>query len=83
MNAASEPEKETVMSNQPKFHAYAVKDRGTGKKSYFTRIGAAWPTKNGEGLNIMLEALPLGGTITLLPPKANDKAADTFEGEVR
>jgi hypothetical protein len=68
------------MSNHPKYLAYTVKDRGEGKKGFWTRIGAAWEQKKGGGLNIELEALPIDGKIVLMPPK--DDAA-TFESEVR
>ena len=45
---------------------------GKGEKGYFTRIGAAWPTKNGNGFNIQLDAVPLSGRITLM--LASEKA---------
>jgi len=72
------------MSNTPKFYAYSVTDRGKDKKSIWTRIGAAWSQKDGDGLNIKLEALPFNfdGKITLMPPKPTEAPAATFEGEV-
>ncbi len=70
------------MSNSPKYYAYAVKDRGKGKKGIWTRIGAAWSQEKGGGLNIELEALPVTGKIVLMPPRADEAAADTFESEV-
>lgn len=71
------------MSNQPKFYAFAVKERGNGKKAVWTRLGAAWEQQKGGGLNIELDALPLNfdGKIVLMPPKTGDAA--TFESEVR
>jgi hypothetical protein len=42
---------------------------GSNKKSYFTKIGAAWPTKSGSGYNADLIALPVDGKFILLPPK--------------
>ena len=39
----------------------------------FTRIGAAWPTKNGNGLRLQLDLVPIaGGTITLQINEAPD-----------
>jgi hypothetical protein len=70
-----------TMSNTPKLYAYAVKDRGTGKKAIFTRVGAAFAHQKGQGLTLQLEAYPVGGKIVLLPPKANEGTSDTFEGE--
>jgi hypothetical protein len=44
-------------SNTPSHVAYQVRER-KGQKGIFTRIGAAWPNKNG-GFNIQLDAVPL------------------------
>ena len=47
----------------PSHIAYQIRE---GKdKGYFTRIGAAWPNKDGKGFNIQLDAVPLDGRITL------------------
>lgn len=54
---------ESSHSKSPTHIAYQVRD---GKeKGYFTRIGAAWPHKDGKGFNIQLDAVPLDGKITL------------------
>ena len=55
---------ETAGSKAPTHIAYHVRD---GKdKGFFTRIGAAWPHKDGKGFNIKLDGLvPLDGQITL------------------
>ena len=42
---------------------------GSNKKSYFTKIGAAWTTKSGSGYNADLIALPVDGKFILLPQK--------------
>ena len=52
-------------SKAPSHIAYQVRGR-EGQKGYFTRIGAAWPNKNGTGFNIQLDAVPLNGRIALL-----------------
>ena len=49
----------------PSHIAYTVRDRGDGKKSFWTRIGSAWPHADGNGFNIQIEAVPLDGRITL------------------
>lgn len=69
------------MSNTPTLIAYSVKQNGKNRKSFWTRIGAAWPQKNGQGFNVQLEAFPVDGKIVLMPPKADDASA-TFEGEL-
>lgn len=35
--------------------------RESNGKTYFNKIGVMFPNKNGDGFNIMLEALPLPG----------------------
>jgi hypothetical protein len=43
-------------NNKPAFEIFVVRE-GSNKKSYFTKIGAAWPTKSGSGYNADLIAL--------------------------
>ena len=47
----------------PTYIAYQVREGN--QKGYFTRIGAAWPNKDGKGFNIQLDAIPLDGRVTL------------------
>lgn len=56
--------------NGPDFIAYTV--RKAGETAHWSRIGAAWTHKDGEGVTIDLEALPLDGKITLRIPKSDD-----------
>ena len=64
--------------NPPAMIAYHVSDRGKGQKGFWTRIGAAWNFKEGEGFTLNLDLLPAsGGRIVLMPPKAKEEA----EGE--
>lgn len=58
-------ESNTPASNKPDLRAYIVEERGQGKKSNWTEIGAGWMHKDGKGFNIALRAVPLGGMITL------------------
>ncbi|GEP60436.1 hypothetical protein [Reyranella soli] len=52
----------------PALIAWHVSEKGT--KKFWTRIGAAWPHKKGEGLTLQLELMPIAdGRIVLLPPK--------------
>ena len=51
--------------NYPSHVIYAVRDTNKlddkgQKKGVWTRIGAAWPTKSGNGFSLQLEALPVG-----------------------
>jgi hypothetical protein len=54
-------------ANAPSHHVYQVRDR-EGQKGIWTRIGAAWPQKDGKGFNVQLDAVPLDGRITLRVP---------------
>ncbi len=57
------------MTTNPNFIAYAVIDRGNDKKASWTRIGAAWAHKKGNGFIIQLEAVPVDGRVVLVVPK--------------
>jgi len=58
-----------MSTQKPTLIAYAVKDRGKGRKSIWTKIGAAWPHEKGKGFSIELEALPLDGRLVLVEPQ--------------
>ena len=61
------------MTRKPTLIAYTVKPpRRRDQKPIWTRIGAAWPHSEGEGLSIELEALPLDGRVVLIPPKPDE-----------
>jgi hypothetical protein len=52
----------------PSFEAFHVKN-GPDDKSYFNRIGTAFPHKDGEGHTLSLDAVPVDGRIVLRTPK--------------
>jgi hypothetical protein len=52
----------------PSHHVYQVRDRGEGQKGIWTRIGIAWAQKDGKGFNVLLDAVPLDGRLTLRVP---------------
>lgn len=66
------PEKRPTASNakseererQPSHKVYSVEDR-EGGDPFWTRIGSAFPHKDGKGLNIILSAMPLNNRIVL------------------
>jgi hypothetical protein len=64
-----------------------VPREGKEGKTYWTKIGTAWPSKQGDGLNIVLEALPLGAKMSCFPVKDRDakpqpkQQADTFNDD--
>jgi hypothetical protein len=55
----------TPVGKAPTHIAYHVRDRGDGKKGFWTRIGAAWAHADGKGFSLQLEAAPFDGAITL------------------
>jgi hypothetical protein len=55
------------VTNDPVLIAYAVRDR-PGKKSIWTRIGAAWPHDKGAGLTVILNLMPIEPRIVLVEP---------------
>jgi hypothetical protein len=56
----SEPAKK-----KPAYVAYNVREQGEGKKAKFTEIGVAFPHKDNKGFDILLDAMPFAGRITL------------------
>jgi len=58
-----------MAAQQPTYQAYTVVKR-EGQDDFWLNIGAAFMHQDGEGFNIVLQALPLNGKIVLRPPKA-------------
>jgi hypothetical protein len=67
--------------NPPKLIAYHVADSGRGRK-FWTRLGGVWEHKNGEGLTVFVNVLPIDfdGRIVLLPPR-DDEDSQVDDGE--
>jgi hypothetical protein len=57
--------------SKPVYEAFTAREYREGKvtKTYWCKIGAAWPMKSGDGLTIRLDALPIDGQISLFTPK--------------
>ena len=51
-------------SRAPTHAAYHIRDGNDGQ-GFWTRIGSAWPHKDGDGFNIQLETTPLDGRLTI------------------
>jgi hypothetical protein len=65
-----------TMQERPSHKAFVVENReGDDEQQggFWTRIGAAWPHKDGKGLNLVLSALPVGGRIVLREYTAEDE----------
>jgi hypothetical protein len=62
-----------MATQKPSYTAYTVHKRGEGQDDFWIAIGAAFMHQDGDGYNIVLQALPLDGKIVLRPPKADTK----------
>jgi len=69
------------VSGKPSHKAYTVEDRGEREDNdaFWTRIGSAWPHKDGKGLNIVLSALPVNGRVVLREYTDEDAKKDEEE----
>lgn len=67
----------TETINSPAFMLYRVE--GNGPEARWTKIGAAWPNRDGKGFNILCDAVPLQGRIVMRAytpkPKADTETA--------
>lgn len=52
---------------KPDFDVFAIRER-EGGKDVFTKIGEAFSRQDGAGVSILLDALPLGRRLAVLPP---------------
>ena len=60
------------MSNDPVLIALMAKRSRNSKRTYWQRIGCAYPHESGAGLTVVLDLMPLDGRIVLLEPEAKD-----------
>ena len=74
----------TVQTTEPgatssRLYAYTVRefDTADGKKARaWTRIGVAFPHKDGTGFNIEVHSFPLDGRLVLFPADLDTRAED-------
>jgi hypothetical protein len=50
----------------PAFQAWHVTNKGDD--SFWTKVGAAWPHRDGKGLSLILSVIPISGQIVLRQP---------------
>jgi hypothetical protein len=56
--------------NRPDFDVFAIREREDGEgKDIFVKIGVAFKRRNGEGMTIMLDALPFSRKLAVLAPR--------------
>jgi hypothetical protein len=56
----------TTEPKTPAFQAYHVTNKGDD--SFWTKVGAAWPHRDGKGLSLILSVIPMNGQIVLRQP---------------
>ena len=60
--------------SRPDFDVYAIREReGGAGKDIFIKVGVAFKRRNGEGVSILLDALPFGRKLAVLPPLHDDE----------
>jgi hypothetical protein len=64
-------------SQQPAYRAFTVVKR-EGADDFWLPIGAAFPHQDGEGFNLVLQALPIDGRVVLRTPK--DESSEAGNG---
>ncbi|WP_288132416.1 hypothetical protein [Accumulibacter sp.] len=57
----------TDETNRPDMIAYVVRDRGE-KKSAWREVGVAFAHKDAQGFDVVLDAVPVAGRLTLRIP---------------
>jgi hypothetical protein len=66
---------DVTSATQPAYRAYTVVKR-EGQDDYWLAIGAAFKHGDGDGYNLVLQALPIDGRVILRVPKDDDPPAD-------
>ncbi len=56
----------TTEPKAPDFIAWHVAQKG--EKSYWNKVGASWKHKDGKGMTLQLEVVPINGRIVLRTP---------------
>lgn len=65
-------------AKRPTHAIYVI--QGEGKAERWTKIGAAWPHKDGQGLGLVLDALPTGNGRVALRVITEKDADNTGNG---
>jgi hypothetical protein len=67
-----------MANQQPAYRAYTIVKR-EGQDDFWLAIGAAFMHQDGDGYNVVLQALPIDGRVVLRLPK--DDATDQQPSE--
>lgn len=69
-------------NQKPSYTAYTVHKR-EGQDDFWVAIGAAFMHQDGDGYNIVLQALPIDGKIVLRVPKTQSESTEAQQQAVR
>ena len=70
-------------SQKPTMKAFVVEDRaeGSDRDAFWTRVGSAWPHKDGKGLNVQIASgVSVSGRLVLREYSEEDAAEDEKKG---
>ena len=73
----------TTTSTKPTHRVYAVTKRPNAEKADWAEIGAAWANRDGKGLNIKLNLMPMNGAdivARLIEEKKTDNGSQAEGG---
>ena len=62
------------MSDERMSHRVFTVIKREGEEDFWLPIGAAFEHKDGKGLNVILQALPIGGKLVLRLPKDGEES---------
>ena len=63
----------TDTTNWPSHYVYAVRKGSQGGKAFWTRIGAAWANRDGEGFSVKLDLIPIDGADIVIRTPRDDR----------
>jgi hypothetical protein len=61
-------------NGKKKFNVVTVKE--VGEKSYYTRIGVAFPLEKSPGFSVLFDALPTNGRVLIVPERGDSASAE-------
>jgi hypothetical protein len=67
-----------VSDSKRKFDVFATKS--VGDKSYYTRIGVAFPFEKGPGFSVVFDALPTNGRVLIVPERGEGPSEHSGNG---
>lgn len=54
-----------AQNSKPIYDVFVVDDRGEDQDAYWLKVGAAFPHKDKDGMNVVLQAVPTNGRLVL------------------